>query len=292
MLKAPTITPSVSIRTSLHIPDSPPILSTLNISSTLKDTDIQAHCQKQVMMISKLSFVLFALSTIQVTAFPRINVDGIKGLTKLAKKSGECPHLAKRQECPQLAKNKELKRQATFDPTSQQVSTDGVYSWVAPGAGDQRGPCPGLNALANHGYLPHNGVADIPTIISAVNTGESSLFCWSSQGCAAALLYLNTPPPCAPYLLLVSQCGQAIRNTVNINIAYGMGLDLGTFLAVYGTAFDGDPLSADPGYSIGGPATSEEILGLGLLGTSSGLSGSHNNYEADTSPTRGDLYVV
>ncbi|KAL9134606.1 MAG: hypothetical protein Q9175_004205 [Cornicularia normoerica] len=197
-------------------------------------------------MISKLSFVLFALSAIQVTAFPRFNADGVKRLTNLAKKSGECPHLAKQNEaeCPYLAKNKELKRQATFDPTSQHVSTTGEYAWVAPGAGDQRGPCPGLNALANHGYLPHNGVADIPTIVSAVNA------------------------------------------------AYGMGIDLGTFLAVYGTAFDGDPVSLAPGYSIGGPTTSEEILGLGLLGTPSGLSGSHNNYEADTSPTRGDLYVV
>ncbi|KAI9375899.1 Chloroperoxidase [Aspergillus egyptiacus] len=29
--------------------------------------------------------------------------------------------------------------------------------WVAPGPGDSRGPCPGLNTLANHGYLPHDG---------------------------------------------------------------------------------------------------------------------------------------
>ena len=70
-----------------------------------------------------------------------------------------------------------------------------------------------------------------------------------------------------------------------------MGIDLGTFLAVIGTAFDGNPISSDPGYSIGGPATSENILG-GLLQTPLGLSGSHNNYESDTSPTRGDLYVV
>lgn len=46
-----------------------------------------------------------------------------------------------------------------------------------------------------------------------------------------------------------------------------MGIDLGTFLAVYGTLFDGSAVSLDPGYSIGGAATSEEILGLGLLGT-------------------------
>ncbi|KAH9883685.1 Cloroperoxidase [Xylariomycetidae sp. FL2044] len=29
--------------------------------------------------------------------------------------------------------------------------------WKAPGDGDQRGPCPMLNSLANHGYLPRNG---------------------------------------------------------------------------------------------------------------------------------------
>ncbi|CAF9924653.1 hypothetical protein IMSHALPRED_006247 [Imshaugia aleurites] len=197
-------------------------------------------------MISKLPVVLFALSAIQITAFPRLDAYGVKELTSLAKNSGECPHLSKKDkaECPHLAKNKELKRQTTFDPTAQRVSTSGDYDWVAPGSGDQRGPCPGLNALANHGYLPHNGVADIPTIVSAVNT------------------------------------------------AYGMGIDLGTFLAVYGSLFDGDAVSLDPGYSIGGPATSEDILGLGVLGTPSGLSGSHNNYEADTSATRGDLYVV
>ena len=66
------------------------------------------------------------------------------------------------------------KRQTTFDPSAQLVSTTGPHAWLAPNlaAGDQRGPCPGLNALANHGYLPHNGVADIPTIVEAVNTGE------------------------------------------------------------------------------------------------------------------------
>ncbi|KAJ7315254.1 hypothetical protein DFH08DRAFT_972270 [Mycena albidolilacea] len=31
------------------------------------------------------------------------------------------------------------------------------HEWKAPGPGDVRGPCPGLNTLANHRYLPHNG---------------------------------------------------------------------------------------------------------------------------------------
>ncbi len=66
-----------------------------------------------------------------------------------------------------------------------------------------------------------------------------------------------------------------------------MGYDFGTFLAAYGIVFDGDLVSL--AFSIGGAASS---LHTGLFGTPPGLSGSHNNYEADTSPTRGDYYVV
>jgi Peroxidase, family 2 len=29
--------------------------------------------------------------------------------------------------------------------------------WIAPDASDDRAPCPGLNTLANHGYLNRNG---------------------------------------------------------------------------------------------------------------------------------------
>ncbi|KAJ7140545.1 Cloroperoxidase [Mycena crocata] len=31
------------------------------------------------------------------------------------------------------------------------------HEFIAPQEGDVRGPCPGLNALANHGYLPRSG---------------------------------------------------------------------------------------------------------------------------------------
>lgn len=43
----------------------------------------------------------------------------------------------------------------------------GAYAYVAPGAGDYRGPCPGLNTAANHGYLPHNGVATFAQYVQA-----------------------------------------------------------------------------------------------------------------------------
>ncbi|KAL2059248.1 hypothetical protein ABVK25_000540 [Lepraria finkii] len=81
--------------------------------------------------------------------------------------------------------------------------------------------------------------------------------------------------------------------TEAVNTVYSMGLDLGGVIAIYGTVFDSNILPLTPGYSIGGPTISQSILGLGgFLSTPTGLSGSHNIYEADTSPTRGDLYTL
>ncbi|GAA5992142.1 hypothetical protein JCM10908_001785 [Rhodotorula pacifica] len=53
---------------------------------------------------------------------------------------------------------------------------DAAHPFQAPGSTDQRGVCPGLNALANHGYLPRNGIVTIPQVIAATkqvfNMGE------------------------------------------------------------------------------------------------------------------------
>lgn len=49
----------------------------------------------------------------------------------------------------------------------------------------------------------------------------------------------------------------------------GMGTELALVLGVMGTVWTGNPLSLDPGFSIGGPAIGwDNILGnlLGLLG--------------------------
>ncbi|KAM3071057.1 hypothetical protein ACMFMG_009964 [Clarireedia jacksonii] len=114
-----------------------------------------------------------------------------------------------------------------FSASQQYVSNKDEHAFVAPNfaAGDQRGPCPGLNAMANHGYIPHNGVATIT---------------------------------------------EFIQGTYDV---FGMGLDLGAILAVYGAVFDGDLTS----WSIGGPPTGSLLGSIGLLGTPQGLIGSHNN---------------
>lgn len=61
------------------------------------------------------------------------------------------------------------KRQGGFDADAQRISTSGQYKFVPPGSGDLRGPCPGLNALANHGYLPHNGYTSLTQAVEATN---------------------------------------------------------------------------------------------------------------------------
>lgn len=53
-----------------------------------------------------------------------------------------------------------------FNAQEQYVSTTGQYAYASPAADEIRGPCPGLNAAANHGYLPRSGIANIQQSMS------------------------------------------------------------------------------------------------------------------------------
>lgn len=116
------------------------------------------------------------------------------------------------------------------------VSDSGPNAWMAPTSSDLRGPCPGLNAFANHGFLPRNGYATITQFVEATTQ------------------------------------------------VVGMGPQLAAFLAVLGASIDGDGTS----WSIGG--TPPVGIGGPLSSRGRGISGSHNKYESDASPTRPDLY--
>ncbi|KAJ7935207.1 Chloroperoxidase [Mycena leptocephala] len=43
---------------------------------------------------------------------------------------------------------------------------DAAHPFIAPGPNDQRGPC--MNTLANHGYIPRNGIASFEQIVLAM----------------------------------------------------------------------------------------------------------------------------
>lgn len=55
--------------------------------------------------------------------------------------------------------------------TGTQLSNDDAHPFVPLQPGDIRGPCPALNTLASHGYIPHNGVAHVNQIVLAVQEG-------------------------------------------------------------------------------------------------------------------------
>ncbi|KAK4561404.1 hypothetical protein LTR86_004721 [Recurvomyces mirabilis] len=50
------------------------------------------------------------------------------------------------------------------------ADVSGAHAWQAPTADQQRGPCPGLNALANYGYISRDGVVSLPEAISTVTS--------------------------------------------------------------------------------------------------------------------------
>lgn len=55
------------------------------------------------------------------------------------------------------------------------VIPDAAHPYQYPGPTDQRGSCPGLNVLANYGYIPRNGIANIDQLVYA----QMEVFGWA-----------------------------------------------------------------------------------------------------------------
>lgn len=58
-------------------------------------------------------------------------------------------------------------RQAGFNPAQQHIDVSGAHRFIAPTASDLRGPCPALNAAANHGYIARNGYTTLQESLDA-----------------------------------------------------------------------------------------------------------------------------
>lgn len=175
-------------------------------------------------------FALLGLAQLS-TAFPAAAFEGVEADPELQAKVAEM--LAKRQGSGANDAAAIFEPVPIYNGKAQfiDVGPGSGHQFVAPGPNDQRGPCPGLNAFANHGFLPHNGYATAAQFIDA---------------------------------------------TMSV---VGMGIGLASFLAVYGSAINGNGFA----WSIGGTPVGGQSKG-------NGISNSHNNYEGDASPLRPDLY--
>lgn len=61
----------------------------------------------------------------------------------------------------------------TFNPADQLVSVTGQYAYASPAPDEIRGPCPGLNAAANHGYLPRSGIVSLEQTVDGLGAGKA-----------------------------------------------------------------------------------------------------------------------
>lgn len=126
-----------------------------------------------------------------------------------------------------------------FTAEEQRVSVTGPHAYLAAGPNDFRGPCPGLNAMANHKYIPHDGIVCLADVIVASKEGASLI--------------------------------HAIKAMVYVQgwIVFGFGLDIGLISAVLGL-YGADILNLPcVPLSIGGAPLSGGILGiLPILGSS------------------------
>jgi len=182
-------------------------------------------------MIAKLSAFLAALPL--AAAWPQVM---------------EMSRLQRREEPPPREPLFKSGRPNTGDPAVGfnaddqfvNVTQGSGHEWAAPLPGQLRGQCPGLNAAANHGFLPRNGIVNM----------EQSVFLRSVFVCVLLMIL-------------------AIRGLAD---AYNVAQDQSLFLYVVSTALSGDPIAGT--WSIGGsfPASVPLFKPTGLLGT-------HNKYE-------------
>ncbi|KIS72423.1 uncharacterized protein UMAG_00822 [Mycosarcoma maydis] len=87
---------------------------------------------------------------------------------------------------------------------------DKYHPWQAPPRGAKRGPCPGLNTIANHGYIPRNGIVN--PIQLMVGTFQA----------------LNLSPDLSAILVAISfvGLGDLLQMKLSIGDRYGLGSGL------------------------------------------------------------------
>lgn len=157
----------------------------------------------------------------------------------------------------------------TFDAHDQYVSTTDDHAYASPGAGDIRGPCPGLNAAANHGYLSRSGVTTLTETIvgmeaafgmgpglsgflaayAIIMTGDPVLQTWSIGGPPATNALTKSllgQPQGISYAHNTYESDMSIgRPDAYINNGDAHSLDTSRFSYAYATGMDNDRYTLD-----------------------------------------------
>ncbi|KAI1291652.1 Chloroperoxidase [Xylaria venustula] len=137
------------------------------------------------------SIVAIVGAVAAVSAFPTV-----QNLALLAQRGGllsSATESSNEEFSGKLARLKEKK--LSFNPLADPIDVSGQHAFQAPDFenGDQRGPCPGLNALANHGYIPHDGVVGLLDVIEQANTVFGMSIDLVGILAGVATVYVGTP---------------------------------------------------------------------------------------------------
>lgn len=146
----------------------------------------------------KLSFTFTALAAV-ASAFPAIDTSNEAAFLKAAKLAARTVKILEAEDAQAAKAAQNVRRSSlplpqdalgisraetncgptipcpAFDAEDQYVSIEGEHAYAAPAEDEIRGPCPGLNAAANHGYLPRSGVASIEETVRGMNKCETTL---------------------------------------------------------------------------------------------------------------------
>lgn len=104
------------------------------------------------------SFFLLLPSCL-VSAFPTLSAHDLESLTATQLRDA-LDAVKKHQE-----------KRLIINP-NKPIQVTGKHVFKAPTKYDKRGPCPGLNALANHGYISHSGITSLVEVVAAINEGN------------------------------------------------------------------------------------------------------------------------
>lgn len=115
--------------------------------------------------------VLVLAVPLKITAFPVSSFPAHRSLAGLSREQLDLI-------LPMLSVASPENPPGPLNDTSAKLVNDAAHPWRLPASNDMRGPCPGLNTLASHGYLPRDGIATPAQIITAAMEGfnmENSL---------------------------------------------------------------------------------------------------------------------
>jgi hypothetical protein len=107
-----------------------------------------------------LALLTFTLGrSVVVDAFPSLEHRHLDGLTPEKLKAA-------------IRSVEEYQKEKRFIiDVTKPIDVSGKHAFQAPRSTDQRGPCPGLNALANHGYIARSGITSFAEVVTAINQG-------------------------------------------------------------------------------------------------------------------------